>query len=236
MRLGSVLAGKASLLLSKRKAVICVVAVKSGLCRQLHLPMYAYCYLLPVCLPEWFLVPTAQSRKLGHYFHSCWCGSCQAFIKWLCYHSCFVPALLLFGLLVMQTGKCKATQLQNAYCVVQEVMGLGTELSSYRNYKLYLVQNVNCADLGRVIYSSKKIGRNMWKSKCRLRGKDKVLGMGLDTHRKQAESAAAYAAMQTLGFENYAGDSVGLTQTLSSGQSWESNTYQLSGQASNAPP
>ena len=91
--------------------------------------------------------------------------------------------------------------------VAQEVMGLERDLSSYRNYKLYLVNNVNHADLGRVSYVSKKRG-NMWQSKVRLQGK--LLGIGLDKQRKQAESAAAYAAMETLGFEDYAVEPVGL--------------------------
>ena len=91
--------------------------------------------------------------------------------------------------------------------LLQEVMGLESELSSYRNYKLYLVNNVNHADLGRVSYISKKRG-NMWQSKVRLKGK--LLGIGLDRQRKQAESAAAYAAIETLGFEDYAVEPVGL--------------------------
>ncbi len=93
---------------------------------------------------------------------------------------------------------------------MQEVMGLESDLSSYRNYKLYLVNNVNHAELGRVSYISRKRGRNMWQSKCRLQGK--LLGIGLDKQRKQAESAAAYAAMEALGFEDYAVEPVGLRQ------------------------
>lgn len=86
-------------------------------------------------------------------------------------------------------------------------MGLESDLSSYRNYKLYLVNNVNHADLGRVSYASKKRG-NLWQSKVRLQGK--LQGIGLDKQRKQAESAAAYAAMETLGFEDYGVEPVGL--------------------------
>ncbi|KAL0052486.1 hypothetical protein WJX82_002912 [Trebouxia sp. C0006] len=48
--------------------------------------------------------------------------------------------------------------------LAEEVMGLERDLSSYRNYKLYLVNNVNHADLGRVSYVSKKRG-NLWQSK-----------------------------------------------------------------------
>lgn len=90
--------------------------------------------------------------------------------------------------------------------LAEEVMGLESDLSSYRNYKLYLVNNVNHADLGRVSYVSKKRG-NLWQSKVRLQGK--LLGIGLDKQRKQAESAAAYAAMEILGFEDYAVEPVG---------------------------
>lgn len=91
--------------------------------------------------------------------------------------------------------------------LAEEVMGLERDLSSYRNYKLYLVNNVNYADLGRVSYVSKKRG-NLWQSKVRLQGK--LLGIGLDKQRKQAESAAAYAAMEILGFEDYGVEPVGL--------------------------
>lgn len=87
-------------------------------------------------------------------------------------------------------------------------MGLETELSSYRNYKLYLVNSVNERDLGRVVYQSRKRGPDMWQSKCRLQGK--LLGIGLDKQRKQAESAAAYAAMEELGFSDFSKDPVGL--------------------------
>ena len=87
-------------------------------------------------------------------------------------------------------------------------MGLEKELSSYRNYKLYLVNSVNERDLGRVTYQSRKRGANMWQSKCRLQGK--LLGIGLDKQRKQAESAAAYAAMEELGFSDFIKDPVGL--------------------------
>ena len=89
----------------------------------------------------------------------------------------------------------------------QEVMGLETELSSYRNYKLYLVNSVNERELGRVTYQSKKRGVNLWQSKCRLQGK--LVGIGLDKQRKQAETAAAYAAMEHLGFKDYIKDPVG---------------------------
>lgn len=86
-------------------------------------------------------------------------------------------------------------------------MGLETELSSYRNYKLYLVNSVNQRELGRVTYQSKKRGANLWQSKCRLQGK--LVGIGLDKQRKQAESAAAYAAMEHLGFKDFNMDPVG---------------------------
>ena len=96
----------------------------------------------------------------------------------------------------------------DAQCLlVQEVMGLETELSSYRNYKLYLVNSVNERELGRVTYQSKKRGANLWQSKCRLQGK--LVGIGLDKQRKQAETAAAYAAMEHLGFKDYIKDPVG---------------------------
>lgn len=87
-------------------------------------------------------------------------------------------------------------------------MGLEKELSSYRNYKLYLVNSVNERDLGRVTYQSKKRGANLWQSKCRLQGR--LLGIGLDKQRKQAESAAAYAAMEELGFSDFVREPVGL--------------------------
>ena len=86
-------------------------------------------------------------------------------------------------------------------------MGLETELSSYRNYKLYLVNSVNQRELGRVAYQSKKRGANLWQSKCRLQGK--LVGIGLDKQRKQAESAAAYAAMEHLGFKDFNMDPAG---------------------------
>ena len=109
-------------------------------------------------------------------------------------------------------------------------MGLERDLSSYRNYKLYLVNNVNHADLGRVSYVSKKRG-NLWQSKVRLQGK--LLGIGLDKQRKQAESAAAYAAMETLGFEDYAVEPVGLRS--SSGPSASHGGTQ-SGPSAGQPP
>lgn len=83
-------------------------------------------------------------------------------------------------------------------------MGLETELSSYRNYKLYLVNSVNNRELGRVTYQSKKRTVNLWQSKCRLQGK--LVGIGLDKQRKQAETAAAYAAMEHLGFRDFVKD------------------------------
>ena len=86
-------------------------------------------------------------------------------------------------------------------------MGLETELSSYRNYKLYLVNSVNERELGRVSYQSKKRGPNLWQSKCRLQGK--LVGIGLDKQRKQAETAAAYAAMEHLGFSDFITHPVG---------------------------
>ena len=97
--------------------------------------------------------------------------------------------------------------LNDALCVAQEVMGLEQDLSSYRNYKLYLVNAVNENDLGRVSYQSKKRQQNMWQSKCRLQGK--LVGIGLDKQRKQAESAAAYAAMEELGFTDIITDPAG---------------------------
>lgn len=86
-------------------------------------------------------------------------------------------------------------------------MGLEQDLSSYRNYKLYLVNSVNQKELGRVTYQSKKRQRDMWQSKCRLQGK--LVGIGLDKQRKQAESAAAFAAMEELGFNELMTDPVG---------------------------
>ena len=80
---------------------------------------------------------------------------------------------------------------------LQEVMGVHTALSSYRNYKLYFITNVNQADMGRIAYSTKQQrGTKMYLSKCLLQGK--LVGMGLDMLPKQAEAAAAYAAMKHL--------------------------------------
>lgn len=74
---------------------------------------------------------------------------------------------------------------------------MGTALSSYRNYKLYLITNANQADMGRITYVTKQERSNeLWLSKCRLRGV--LVGMGLDKSPKQAEAAAAYAAMKHL--------------------------------------
>jgi hypothetical protein len=137
------------------------------------------------------------------------CGSrcCHAYLSNVCYHS----------------------------NVAQEVMGLERDLSSYRNYKLYLVNNVNHAELGRVSYVSKKRG-NLWQSKVRLQGK--LLGIGLDKQRKQAESAAAYAAMETLGFEDYAVEPVGHRPTPASrgGTQSSPSAGQSPSPSPNAPP
>ena len=86
-------------------------------------------------------------------------------------------------------------------------MGLEKDLSSYRNYKLYLVNSVNQNELGRVSYNSRKRSSQMWQSKCRLQGR--LMGIGLDRQRKQAESAAAYAAMEKLGFSDIVKEAVG---------------------------
>ena len=76
-------------------------------------------------------------------------------------------------------------------------MGMDTTLSSYRNYKLYFITNVNQANMGRITYVTKQNRSNkMWLSKCLL--ENKLVGMGLDKMPKQAEAAAAYAAMKQL--------------------------------------
>lgn len=111
----------------------------------------------------------------------------------------------LVGAIYLDSGLQAASKFVIA--LANEVMGLENELSSYRNYKLYLVNSVNDRDLGRVTYQSKKRCANVWQSKCRLQGR--LLGIGLDKQRKQAESAAAYAAMEELGFSDFVREPVG---------------------------
>ena len=114
-------------------------------------------------------------------------------------------------------------------------MGLETELSSYRNYKLYLVNSVNERELGRVTYLSKKRNANLWQSKCRLQGK--LVGIGLDKQRKQAETAAAYAAMEHLGFKDYIKDPVGFKPSRHADRkpNFKSTAEQSSSQAAGVP-
>lgn len=115
-------------------------------------------------------------------------------------------------------------------------MGLETELSSYRNYKLYLVNSVNQRELGRVTYQSKKRGANLWQSKCRLQGK--LVGIGLDKQRKQAESAAAYAAMEHLGFKDFNMDPVGFRPSRHADRKpyFKPTSEQMPNQAESMPP
>ena len=95
------------------------------------------------------------------------------------------------------SSTCMLMILNVTSLILQDVMGLDTALSSYRNYKLYFIQNVNAANMGRITYVTKQNKRNsLWLSKCLLQGK--LVGMGLDKMPKQAEAAAAYAAMKHL--------------------------------------
>lgn len=82
---------------------------------------------------------------------------------------------------------------------------MDSNLSSYRNYKLYLITNVNQRNMGRITYNTKQNRANkMWLSKCFVR--DKLVGMGLDTAPKQAEAAAAYAGMKHLNITETTGN------------------------------
>ena len=55
---------------------------------------------------------------------------------------------------------------------------------------------MNAQNIGRVVYKSKQRNSSVWQCKVKLAGK--LVGIGLDKQRKQAELAAAYAAMQHL--------------------------------------
>ena len=81
----------------------------------------------------------------------------------------------------------------------QGVMDLSGDIASYRNYKLYLHNNLKQRAAGIVKYESSQVGHSSWVSKCRLHGK--VIGVGLDRiQRNKAETAAAFAAMKMLGY------------------------------------
>ena len=78
-------------------------------------------------------------------------------------------------------------------------MGLSSTLTSYRNYKLYIINYARKANLSSINYTVAKHKSGMWLAKCWCQGR--VIGLGLDSKQaNKAEAAAAYAAMGTLGF------------------------------------
>lgn len=132
--------------------------------------------------------------------------TCLLLLAWdACQHACVqalstkpddpVTACVLQHAILSST--CMLVILNATSLILQDVMGMDTALSSYRNYKLYFITNVNAANMGRIKYVTKQNKRNnLWLSKCLLQGK--LVGMGLDKMPKQAEAAAAYAAMKHL--------------------------------------
>ena len=101
-----------------------------------------------------------------------------------------------------------------------------SDLSSYRNYKSYLHNNLKQQRAGVVKYDTYHHPQGLWVCKCRLHGK--LVGIGLDSLQpKKAEAAAAFAAMNMLGFGTQPSDFrkvYGADHTaISSQASWQSS-------------